>query len=218
MRVSWLSLIVLVSVHFTFAQEENVLIRKGNKHFKANQYTEAEVEYRKGLLQNNQSLEANFNLGNSLFRQEKYAEALERYQLVSSVSAESKKKSAAAFHNAGNALLMEKKVAESIEAYKQALRLNPSDDETRYNLAFAQQLLKNNQDQQDDDQQDQQDQQDNERKKDEQSPQQEQAQNSNMSKEQAEQLLQALMQDEQETMEKAKQQPQPVRKGSEKDW
>jgi Ca-activated chloride channel family protein len=215
MKVVWLSLIALCAVQFTLAQEENALVRKGNKHFNANQFTNAEVEYRKGLLQNNQSLEANFNLGNALFRQEKYAEALERYQLVSSIPAESRKQSAAAFHNAGNALLMQKKIAESIEAYKQALRLNPSDNETRYNLAFAQHLLKNDQDQQNDDQQDQKD---NERKKDEEQPQQEQPQNSNMNKEQAEQLLQALMQDEQDTMEKAKQQPQPIRKGSEKDW
>ncbi len=196
------------------AQEEYGPLRAGNKSYKAQKFTEAEIEYRKGLQKNKQSFDAVYNLGNALFRQQKYKEALELYQAAAPMEQESKLKRAAAFHNAGNALLLEKKVKESIEAYKQALRLNPSDDDTRYNLAFAQYLLKNQQEPPPQQQPQPQDQ-----KQDQQQDQQQQPpQNDQMSKEQAEQILQALMQEEKETMEKAKKQPKATRKGTEKDW
>ncbi|MDX9747477.1 MAG: tetratricopeptide repeat protein [Paludibacter sp.] len=198
------------------AQEEYGPLRAGNKNYKAQKFTEAEIEYRKGLQKNKQSFDAVYNLGNALFRQKKYKEALELYQAAAPIEQESKLKRAAAFHNAGNALLLEKKVKESIEAYKQALRLNPSDDDTRYNLAFAQYLLKN---QQEPPPQQQPQQQPQDQKQDQQQDQQQQPQqNDQMSKEQAEQILQALMQEEKETMEKAKKQPKATRKGTEKDW
>jgi len=196
------------------AQEEYGPLRAGNKNYKSQKFTEAEIEYRKGLQKNKQSFEATYNLGNALFKQQKYADALEMYQAAAPMEQDAKLKRAAAFHNAGNALLMDKKVMESIEAYKQALRLNPSDNDTRYNLAFAQYLLKNQQQQPE-----QKPQQQDKNKQDKQDEPKEQPQNQDsMSKQQAEQILQALMQDEKETMEKAKQQPKASRKGSEKDW
>ena len=198
------------------AQEEYGPLRAGNKNYKAKKFTEAEIEYRKGLQANKQSFDAVYNLGNALFRQQKYKEALELYQAAAPMEQESKLKRAAAFHNAGNALLLEKKVKESIEAYKQALRLNPSDDDTRYNLAFAQYLLKNQQEPPPQQQPQQQPQ--NQNQEQQQDQQEQQKQNDQMSKEQAEQILQALMQDEKETMEKAKKQPKATRKGTEKDW
>jgi len=203
------------------AQEENMYIREGNKHYKSNRFTEAEIAYRKGLLKNPSSPEATYNLGNALFKQEKYAEALEQYQKVVPSDKISKEKLAAALHNTGNSLLMQHKIAESIEAYKNSLRVNPKDDETRYNLALAQYLLKeqeNNQDQQQDQQpQPEPDEQQNQQKKDD-SKDEEKPQPSDMSKERAEQILEALMQDEDETMEKAQKQPKSSRKVVEKDW
>ncbi len=212
-QVLWMIGLVCMCVP-ALAQEEYGPLRAGNKNYKAQKYTEAEIEYRKGLQKNKQSFDAVYNLGNALFRQQKYKEALEMYQAATPLDQESKLKRAAAFHNAGNSLLLEKKVKESIEAYKQALRLNPKDDDTRYNLAFAQYLLKNQQQPPEQQQQQPQDQ-----KQDQQQDQKEQPQqNDQMSKEQAEQILQALMQEEKETMEKAKKQPKATRKGSEKDW
>jgi tetratricopeptide (TPR) repeat protein len=195
-----------------YAQEENNQVRTGNKYYKSKKYTDAEVSYRKALQKNKLSFEANYNLGNSLFRQQKYTEALEQFQAAVPMESNSKEKLAAAYHNAGNALLMQKKVEESIEAYKKALKLNPADNDTRYNLAFAQHLLKNNQQEQKNQPQQQQN-----KEKQQQSQPQPQPDEA-MSKEQAEQILQALMQDEQETMEKSKKQPKATRKGTEKDW
>lgn len=201
------------------AQVEYQDIRAGNKAYEKEEYIDAEVAYRKALQKNPNSFEAIYNLGNALFKQEKYAEALEQYQVATPMDNLSKKKLAAALHNTGNALLMQEKIAESISAYQNSLKANPKDDETRYNLALAQQLLQNpppeEQQQQQDDQE--QPQQEPEQQEDD-SQQNEEEQESNMSKEQAEQMLDALMQDEDETMEKAKQQPHGQKKRVEKDW
>ncbi len=218
------NILILMMIGFIalpiFSQEEYVDVRDGNKLYKLNQYTDAEIAYRKGLLKNPKSVEAAYNLGNALFKQEKYAEALEQYQRVVPTANISKDKLASALHNTGNALLMQQQVAASIEAYKNSLRINPKDDETRYNLAYAQHLLKN-QDKQDkqDQKQDQQKQDDQQNKKEKKEDEQkEQPQPSDISKDRAEQILEALMQDEKDTMEKAKKQPKSSRKGTDKDW
>jgi tetratricopeptide (TPR) repeat protein len=197
-----------------YAQEENAFIRDGNSLYKSKKYTDAEIAYRKGLQKNPKSFEANYNLGNALYKQEKYAEALQKYNDAVPFGQSSKTKLAAAFHNVGNALLQQKKIAESIDAFKKSLKLNPKDDDTRYNLAYAQKLLKNQQKQKDQqkNQPKQEPQKKNEPKKD-QSKQEQQIQ-----KDKAQQILEALMQEEKETMEKARKQPKSSRKGTDKDW
>jgi Ca-activated chloride channel homolog len=128
-----------------WAQKESDDVRAGNKKYKSSKFTEAEIAYRKGLVRNPKSVEANYNLGNALFRQKKYSEALEKYNAAAALQTGDKKNMAATFHNVGNSLLVDNKIEESIKAYKMALKNNPKDDETRYNLAYAQLLLKNQQ-------------------------------------------------------------------------
>ena len=134
-----------------FSQKESADVRDGNKQYKGDKFTEAEVLYRKGLEKNNKSFEGNFNLGNALFRQEKYSDALEQYEKAAVFSPKDKQRAAAAYYNAGNAMLIDGKIAESIEAYKKSLRLNPKDDEARYNLAFAKAALQKQQQDKNDD-------------------------------------------------------------------
>jgi len=213
--------VILLCTPVMMAQEEFTDVRKGNKQYKSEKYTEAEISYRKGLQKNSQSPEAAYNLGNSLFKQEKYAEALEQYQKVLPNEKISKKKLASALHNTGNALLMQQRIPESIEAFKKSLKINPNDDETRYNLALAQYLLKNqdNQNQQNKQQeQPQSENQENKQKKDDSQQQQEDQPTEAIPKDKAEQLLEALMQDEDETMEKAKKLPKGAKRTVEKNW
>ena len=127
------------------AQKESGDVRSGNKFYKAQKFTEAEIAYRKGLLKNQNSVEANYNLGNALFKQKKYADALEQYKIIIALQPKEKERLAAAYHNIGNSLLVDNKIEQSIEAYKLALKNNPKDNETRYNLAYAQELLKQQQ-------------------------------------------------------------------------
>lgn len=240
-------LLLFPVVFSAFARQESADVRAGNKRYEEGRFTEAEIEYRKGLQKNSDSFEANFNLGNALFRQEKYEDAVKYYANAAARTPGDKQKLAAAYHNIGNSLLVNEKVAESIEAYKMALKNNPADNDTRYNLAFAQELLKqqqqqqqqnqdenkqNEQDKQNQDKQNQQNQQDqqNQDRQDKHEQQQEQSdqqqddrqqpqpQEPQLSKENAQQILDALLEDEKDTQEKVKKQKARGGRKVEKDW
>lgn len=211
---------------FVSAQKENDDIRVGNRLYKDNKYTEAEIEYRKALQKNSKSFEANYNLGNALFKQEKYKEAFEKYKGSMELTNGSKKKIASNFHNLGNTFMSGGQLQEAIASYRMALKNDPKDNETRYNLAYAQALLKkqqqnpDNQGQDDkkdqDKQKDNQDQQDNQDKQPEnREPEQQQPQ---MSKENAQQILEALEQDEKDMQEKTKKAQMKSGRRVEKDW
>lgn len=242
MKRLWLLLALGVCVPFCFAQQESGNVRRGNKAYEEQKFVDAEVEYRKGLEKNSKSFSGAFNLGNALYRQEKYPEAAQQFRTAATLAGTDKERVAAAYHNTGNSLLQAGEYAKSIEAYKEALRNNPNDDDTRYNLVYAQHLLKqqqqeqqqqnqNQEQQQQDQQQDNQNQPDNQNQQDEQDqqnqddrqqqqPQDQQQQQEQMSKEQAEEILNALGQDERKTQEKAKE--AQMQKGKrykvDKDW
>lgn len=118
------------------AQQERKNIRKGNDLFKENSFEKSEVEYRRALDKKINSYEAGFNLGDALYKQKKYDEALKQFQSLA-VTEKDPNKLSQLYHNIGNTLLMNKKVDESIEAYKQSLRLKPDSPETKYNLEYA---------------------------------------------------------------------------------
>jgi hypothetical protein len=214
-------------------------IRTGNKEYKQQQFTDAEVDYRRALEANARSAEAAYNLGNALYKQGKGQESLEQYKAVVGNETVPSRLSEA-WHNIGNVFLASSKdqqgninneaLKQSIEAYKNALRNNPKDDETRYNLALAQKLLDDNQNQdqqqqnqqqqQDQQQQDQQQQQQqNQQQQDQQQDQQQQNPNE-MSRQNADQILDAMMQEEKNTQEKVKAQQiqQQKQRKKDKNW
>lgn len=212
------------------AQQEARNVRLGNKQYRDSSYVDAEVEYRKALEQNPKSFEGLYNLGNALFKQEKYDEALEQYKAAASVAGDDKGRLSAVNHNIGNSLCAKQQYAEAVEAYKASLKQNPKDNETRYNLAYAQEMCKQQQQQQN--QQNQQNQQQQQDKKDQQQQndnqqnqqdkqdqqQQQQQQDQQMSKENAERILQALEEDEKEAQEKAQKAQYKGTRNAEKDW
>lgn len=127
-----------------FAQKtERDYLRSGNKLYNDSLFIKAEVDYRKALEINPKSTDAMFNLGNSLLMQQKAKEAMEQFESASKVEKD-KDKLAQIYHNMGVILQSSKQYPQCIEAYKESLRNNPKDDETRYNLALAQKLLKTN--------------------------------------------------------------------------
>lgn len=224
------------------AERKNV--RDGNKLYTKEKFTESEIAYRKSLDVNPRSLEGTYNLGNSLYKQKKFPEAAEQYQLLAGQAEyllsnqENVPKLAQVFHNLGNIGMNNKEYAKSVEAYKMSLRLNPKDDETRYNLALAKKLLEDQQNQEQDGQDDQ-----NEENKDQQEQQQEQQnqdqqqqqqpeekkedknqeqpqQNEQMSRDNAQQILDAFLQDEKDTQEKVKKAQMQLqeRRKTEKEW
>ncbi|MDR1097882.1 MAG: tetratricopeptide repeat protein [Tannerella sp.] len=233
------------------AERKNV--RNGNKEYKKDNYTEAEIAYRKSIEVNPRSVEGLYNLGNALYRQEKYPEAAEQYQLIAGQGERlmhedpaNATRLAQVFHNLGNIGMKSQEYQKSVEAYKQSLRLNPVDEETRYNLALAQKLLQDqqqqeqdqneeqdkeeeqeqeqkqdqNQDQQNQDQEQNQDQQNEQQQDEQQQPQEEQQQQEQMSRDNAQQMLDAFLQDEKDTQEKVKkmQMQQQQSRKKEKQW
>ena len=219
----FLLLVAAMSLHAQKAERD--LIRKGNRMYNDSVYEQAEVNYRKAMEVNPKSTVAMYNLANTLMQQNKLEEAMEQYVGATRVEKE-KANLAEIYHNMGVILQSQKDYAKAIEAYKQSLRNNPKDDETRYNLALAQKLLKDQQqNQQNQNQQSQQNQkekqnqQQNQNNDQQQQPPQQQKQDNQMSKENAEQLLNSVMQDEKDVQDKVKKQQQVI-KGNrlEKDW
>ena len=195
------------------AQKEARNVKEGNKQYVAQKFTEAQKFHEQGVADNSDSYSANFNLGNSLFRQKKYKEALEQYQKAATLTKE-KKEIASAFHNVGNALMEEKNYEKSVEAYKNSLKANPKDDDTRYNLAVAQYLMKKQQEQQKQQQQQQKQEQQQQQKQEQEQKQQQQPK---MQQEQIEQILKALEQDERDVQERRKIQ-MGQRSKTDKEW
>ena len=228
------TILFLASFSLVFAQQESPEVRRGNLQYNDSNYVDAEVNYRRALDKNDQSFEAHYNLGDALFRQEKFPEALEQYakaeQLLKSNDKTRKeqidKRLADTYHNMGNALYAQQQYDKAVAAYQQSLRRNPKDNDTRYNLVKAMQQLQQqqqqqqqNQNQQQQQQKDSTQQQQQEQQQQQQQEQQEQQQQNEdqMDKETAEQILQALEQDEQETQEKIQRQ-QGKKRRVEKEW
>ena len=227
--ISLLSLL-LAPCSVVQAQREAPDIRHGNRDYKKENYSEAEVDYRRGLEKNYKSYEAHYNLGDALFRQNKYPEAAEEFTKAAQYidPKKDKAKTAATYHNLGNSYFAQQQYDKAISAYQQSLRANPKDDDTRYNLVKAMQMLEQqqqqqNQQQQQQDQQQQQQQEQQQQQQEQQQEQQEQQQQQaqqqeqQMDKETAEQILQALEQDEQDTQEKLQRQ-QGSKRRVEKEW
>lgn len=140
--------LMFVSVAVYGQKTERDYLRSGNKLYKDSTFVKAEVDYRKALELEPKSTDAMYNLGNALLMQQKAKEAMEQFEAASRVEKD-KAKLAQIYHNMGVILQSSKQLPQCIEAYKQALRNNPKDDETRYNLALAQKQLKDQQQQQD---------------------------------------------------------------------
>jgi Ca-activated chloride channel homolog len=146
-------ILFFASAVLTFAQADKKYIRQGNRAYEKGKFSESEILYRKALDKNKESADALFNTGDALYKQKKYAEASKQFDENYSLN-EDKKKKSASLYNMANSLLMANKIQESIYAYKGSLKLNPGNIQAKYNLAYAQDLLKQQQDQKKKDNQD----------------------------------------------------------------
>lgn len=193
------------------AQPAQKHIRSGNNAYKNGHFKDAEIDYRKALTKDPNSLKATFNLGNSLYKQQNYQEATTQFQKLAE-SQEKASRKADVYYNLGNSLLENKKYKESIDAYKTALRQNPKDEDIRYNLSYAMSKLQQQQKNKDNQQQKQQQQQ-------KEAQQQKQQAKPNMSKQDANRMLNAMNNNEKRTLDKTKQkQPTSSQNQPEKDW
>lgn len=120
--------------------ESNGYVFEGNSLVE-NDFIEAEKKYRLAVSAKQNNAIGSFNLGNAYYNSELYDEALLRH-LEAAQNSSSKPEKHKAYHNIGNILMQKKQCKEAVSAFKNALRNNPSDDESRYNLALAQECAK----------------------------------------------------------------------------
>ena len=224
-RVGVLLFLVLSSLTLFAQKNERDLLRNGNRMFRDSMFSVAETEYLKAIEVNPRMPQAHYNLGLSLQNQHKDEEALKEYD--EAIRRETNPlRIAQSYHNKGVSLQDKGQYAQAIENYKEALRKNSADNETRYNLAMCQYLLKNQKQesksdstqQQQQKEQQQQEQEKKEEKKEQNKSQQKRTEN-NISKENYEQMLKAAMQEEKKTQEKVKKAMMPSgRRKLEKQW
>jgi len=228
-------LLTVISVYsYADNRQARKLIRKGNALYRTEKRQEAQVNYLKAYRADSTDARVLYNLPTSMFPADYKLVQKERCDTMAQMFERSARaetnplRKAQAYHNEGVAYQGVKDFGKAIEAYKNALRNNPNDDESRYNLVLCQRQLKNqnggnnnqqqNQDQQDQNQQQQQ-QKEQEKKQQEQQDKQQEQQEPPMSKENAEQLLNAAMQQEKETQKRMKEnQQQTRRRRIEKNW
>ncbi len=241
-----LILLAFVITQTGFAQKERKFVREGNGYYAAGlndttkldtiTFGKAEVAYRRALQLKPDDFHWQFNLANSIYKQNKAEQAASEFEKLAEKTTEPAEKSMV-YHNLGNSLLAQKKFDPSIEAYEKALRITPDDPETKYNLAYAMKMKKKDQEQKDKDkdknkdkdkekekekEKKDQDQNKDKDKKDQNKDQQQQPppQPNKISKQNAEQMLQALENDEKQTQEKVKkaQALKAERRKVEKNW
>jgi Ca-activated chloride channel family protein len=214
---------LMSSVSCLSAQEERSLAREGNKYFDKQKYADAEASYKKAIEKKSNFPEAIFNLGDAMYKQGRYDDAAKQFEMAAKLLTDTALK-ARSYHNLGNCSMEKKEYEDAIKAYKQALRLNPSDRDTKYNLAYANAKLKDKQQNKPDQKKQDQDKKDKQKKdqqnKDEKGDQKEKkGTGKELSKEQAEKLLEALKAEEQKTQEKMqKKTVKPQDAKLEKDW
>ena len=136
------------------AQSERKITRSGNTQYETGNFVEAEINYKKALEHNPTLLEAQFNLGDALAKQERYEEALASFDLVTATTEDAELK-ASAFHNKGNVQLKQQDLEGAVASYEESLRANPKDSQTRYNYAYAKKQLAQQQEQEQEQEQEQ---------------------------------------------------------------
>lgn len=125
------------------AQTDRNLIRQGNRAFKTQKWAAAETQYRKAISKNQKNPQAVYNLGCALLMQQKDSLAMVQFGNAAQLEPNHFRRSKS-YHNMGVVMQNHREYAQAIEYYKMALRCNPQDNETRYNLALCKKLLKNN--------------------------------------------------------------------------
>ncbi len=231
------------------AQDEKKQLREGNKAYQSGKYEDAAKQYESALKKNTNYKKAYYNLGTAKYKSladkkhdadframygakadsilaQQYRDAAGNLDIFANGGTSSKDSAHSALHNMGNAYLMAKDYQKAIDAYKKSLKYDSKDEDTRYNLAYAQRKLKEqqekdkqNKDKQDDKNQNKEDQQKNQKQELKDKKDQQQQAQPKLSKEDAQRMLDALKQAEKKLQDGKKVKGNPIeQKQIEKDW
>jgi len=231
--------VLLVSAAAGYGQSVRSLVNGGNDLYRDRKYSDAEVNYRKALQKEGSLVQGHFNLGNALAKQGKGDEAAREFSIAAE-KAQHQETKEAAYYNIGNTQMAKQEYGDAIRSYIEALKLDPTDEQAKYNLSYAlaklrEQQQQQNQNQQNKDQknknknqqknnQQNQDQNKNQDQKKNQQDQRQQDQQANrqqqqkrMSKGDAERILEVLKNSEKDVQKKLHTRP-AERPTTDKDW
>ena len=225
--------LVLCAASPVRSQSVHALVRDGNDAYEKGKYEDAEVGYKKALEKDSKSKEAHFDLGDAYYKEKRYDESAREYGNSASAMTDTREQ-AQSLYNIGNTLYQQNRYEDAAGAYRKSLRLNPKDDDTRYNLLMSQAKIKDQQNKKNKDdkkdknknqdqkqnqnqknQQDQQKQQQNQAQKDQTQPQIQKK--DQMPKEEADRILDQMKNDE-KTIQKNLRKREAVHVKVEKDW
>lgn len=223
-KLIYILTILTITVSTAYGQNDRSLIRDGNKAFRGGKYPQAEVKYRKALDVNSHNPQAIYNLGCAIMKQGRDSVAMEQFEKASKLET-NKLRRAKSFHNMGVILQKQKNYKNAIEAYKNALRNNPNNNDTRYNLILCQKQLQQQSQQNQNNQQrnknnkDNKQNQNNKNNKKQNKNNDKQSSGEQMDRQNAEQLMDAAMREEQATHERLKKMmQQPSSRKTNKNW
>ena len=145
MRILLPIILIFSSISLVFAQSAHELKQDGDDCYTAQNYTEAEENYRKSI-EVEPTVNGEYNLGNSIYMQERFEEAISHYENAVRL-AKDKETKADAFYNLGNSYLNAGKLEEGINSYINTLKINPKDDDAKHNLTLAKRMLQQQQEQ-----------------------------------------------------------------------
>ncbi len=240
------SLVLILCCPVFSTAQTNMFLQQGNKLYDQQRYDEASKNYLKALQKDPNNATGMFNLGNALY-QTKHYDSSRKVMATTANAIKDKGGKAAANYNIGNTYMAQRKWEDAITSYKNTLRNNPQDVDAKYNLSYAEQMMKQDQkggggkddkknqdkkdqqkdkqqqdkDKKDKDNKDKQDNKDGDNKDKQDKPddkdQKPQGQPSKLSQQQAEQLLNALQQEEKKLQDKLKKE-KGVPVKMDKDW
>ena len=246
LKISFYLLVLLLTAGSATNAQINRYLTRGNQLYDQQNYKEAAADYAKALAKDPTNTAGMFNLGNSYYQQKQYDSSRKIMEATAKMSKD-KSGQAAANYNIGNSYMAQRKWDDAINAYKETLRRNPQDPDAKYNMSYAREMAKKEQQQnkdnkdknkqdkkdqkKDQQKQDKKDQDKDKKDKDQQQPQdnkdqkddkdkdqqQPQSQPSKLSQQQAEQLLNALQQEEKKLQDKMKKE-KGVPVKMQKDW
>ena len=149
-RIVYLIFTVAVTLFVTTEAQaqkwpERSRVRRGNRAYERLDYDRAEERYREAQQLSDTCFEATFNLGDALYKQQKFDEAEKVFTALAADSTRNNLDRAHSYYNLGNSLFQQKKYQEALAAYKRSLRLNPADLETKYNYAYTKKYIEDNQ-------------------------------------------------------------------------
>ena len=135
-----IGMIVFTNCLLGQSKSQKITLQEGNDAYSKGDYSSATEKYT-AAKENDAYFKADFNSGNSLYKQKLFEEATNQFNALVN-TAESNIDRAKAYHNLGNSFMSQKKYENAVSAYKNALKNNPKDSDTRYNLSYALEMLK----------------------------------------------------------------------------